>query len=196
MKWLLKLYPQKWRERYEDEFLYVLEQMNSHSVSYFLDVCKLLILTWFQELIEFRKTYLPSKWLILLFVFPIVLLAFNQEMYLDWIEVCIIGCASLLLFACLIMSKGSRLTKFLLVIFIGTFYMMGLISVDLILDYFIYGRHAAIYSDGASLTLYQIFSEFNDDIFLLIMYGLSIGISFFVTENVIRQLVNPAKETR
>ena len=25
MKWLVKLYPKKWRDRYEDEFLYILE---------------------------------------------------------------------------------------------------------------------------------------------------------------------------
>ncbi|WP_440898041.1 hypothetical protein ACS127_08785 [Amphibacillus sp. Q70] len=28
MKWLIYLYPKKWRERYEEEFLYILEQRN------------------------------------------------------------------------------------------------------------------------------------------------------------------------
>lgn len=28
MKWLIRLYPKKWRKRYEDEFLYILENRN------------------------------------------------------------------------------------------------------------------------------------------------------------------------
>ena len=28
MKWLIHLYPKKWRKRYEDEFLYILENRN------------------------------------------------------------------------------------------------------------------------------------------------------------------------
>ena len=28
MKWIIYLYPKKWRERYEDEFLYILEKRN------------------------------------------------------------------------------------------------------------------------------------------------------------------------
>lgn len=38
MKWLIHLYPKKWRQRYGDEFLYILENRNL-SIKEVIDVC-------------------------------------------------------------------------------------------------------------------------------------------------------------
>lgn len=38
MKWLIHLYPKKWRQRYGDEFLYILENRNL-SIQEVIDVC-------------------------------------------------------------------------------------------------------------------------------------------------------------